>query len=61
MYKHGTIMSVTVVAKRMPNPSEIAIGIMNLACLEVSNIIGANPPNVVSVVNKIGRKRLPPA
>jgi len=54
-------MSVTVVAKRMPNPSEIAIGIMNLACLEVSNIMGANPPNVVSVVNRIGRKRLPPA
>ena len=45
------------VAKRMPNPSERAMGIRNLACREVSKIIGVRPPNVVNVVRMTGRKR----
>ena len=49
------------VAKTMPYPSEIAIGIMNCAWREVSKIIGARPPKVVSVVSRIGRKRRTPA
>ena len=33
------------------------MGIKNRACLEVSSIIGARPPKVVSVVRMTGRKR----
>ena len=43
--------------KRMPKPREIAIGIRNLACLEVSRIMGVKPKKVVRVVRMIGRKR----
>ncbi len=50
-----------MVAKRIPKPKEIAMGIMNLACLEVSKIIGASPPKVVKVVSNTGLKRLRPA
>jgi branched-subunit amino acid ABC-type transport system permease component len=34
-----------------------AIGIKIRACREVSRIIGIRPPNVVRVVNIMGRKR----
>ncbi len=56
-YRDGTNTNVMSVAKRSPYPREIAMGIKNLACLELSNIIGARPPKVVSVVRSIGRKR----
>lgn len=59
--KLGIRTSTITVAKIMPNPSDNAIGIINLACLEVSKIIGANPPKVVRVVRRIGRKRRLPA
>ena len=49
------------VANKIPNPSDIAIGIRNFACLEVSKIIGSNPPKVVNVVSMIGLKRWIPA
>lgn len=45
------------VANRIPKPRDRAMGIMNRACLDVSNIIGASPPKVVIVVRKIGLKR----
>ena len=48
---------VMTVAKRMPKPSDTAMGMRNLACREVSNIMGAKPPKVVRVVKRIGRKR----
>ena len=57
MYKQGTITKVMPVAKRIPYPSDRAMGIINRACREVSKIIGDKPPNVVSVVSMIGRKR----
>ena len=44
----------------MPYPSDKAMGIMNRAWRDVSKIIGASPPNVVSVVSRIGRRRLRP-
>jgi hypothetical protein len=43
------------VANKIPKPKEIAMGIKNLACLDVSIIMGASPPQVVNVVNKIGQ------
>ena len=49
------------VAKRIPKPNDIAMGIRKRAWREVSKIIGANPPKVVNVVSRIGRKRLMPA
>ena len=56
----GIRINTITVTKIMPNPSDKAIGIINLACLDVSKIIGANPPKVVRVVRMIGRKpRLP--
>ena len=39
----------------------MAIGIKNLACKDCSKSIGSKPKKVVSVVNKIGRKRRTPA
>ena len=61
MYRHGTIISVIAVAKRIPYPNDNAIGIIKRACRELSKIIGANPPNVVKVVSIMGLKRLTPA
>jgi hypothetical protein len=61
MYREGTIIRVIEVAKRMPKPSEMAIGIIKRACLEVSKIMGARPPKVVKVVNIMGLNRLTPA
>ncbi len=57
----GIKSNVIKVANRMPNPSEIAIGIKNFAWRDVSKIIGINPKKVVSVVSTIGRKRWIPA
>ena len=37
------------------------MGIMKRAWRELSKIIGASPPNVVSVVRRTGRKRRVPA
>ncbi len=45
------------VAKTIPYLSEIAMGIMNLACLDVSNIIGAGPPEVGIGVRRMDRSR----
>ena len=61
MYRHGTMINVIVVAKRIPYPNDNAIGIIKRACREVSKIIGVNQPNVVKVVNIMGRNRLTPA
>ena len=61
IYKQGTITRVIKVANKMPNPREIAMGIKNLACLDVSVIIGASPPQVVNVVSKIGLNLWMPA
>jgi len=44
---------IIAVAKTIPKPSEMAIGISWEACLEVSRIIGVSPPKVVRVVNII--------
>ena len=52
---------MTGVAKMMPNPSEIAMGIRNCAEIDVSKIMGASPKNVVSAASTIGRNRLVPA
>ncbi len=60
-YRHGTRTRMIPVAKRIPNPNEIAIGMMYCACNESSKINGMRPPNVVKVVSKIGRKRRNPA
>jgi len=48
------------VANTTPNPRDMAMGMRNLACREVSKIMGASPPNVVNVVRMIGRKRCKP-
>ena len=61
MYRHGTMINVITVAKRIPYPNDNAIGIINRAWREVSKIIGANPPNVVKVVSMMGLNRLTPA
>jgi hypothetical protein len=53
-YKQGITIRAIPVAKRIPNPRLIAIGIKNLACREVSNIIGASPKKVVRDVSIIG-------
>ena len=45
------------VAKTIPKPKETAIGIRKRAWREVSKIMGVRPPNVVRVVNIIGRNR----
>ena len=45
------------VAKSSPKPSDRAMGMRNLACREVSKIMGASPPKVVRVVSRMGRKR----
>ena len=57
IYRLGTNTRVMRVAKMIPNPSDMAMGIMKRACLEVSKIMGARPPKVVRVVSRIGRKR----
>jgi hypothetical protein len=49
------------VAKTIPNPREIAIGIRYWAWREVSKMIGVRPPKVVNVVRAIGRNRRTPA
>jgi len=49
------------VANIIPNPKEIAIGIKNRAWRDVSKIMGAKPPKVVSVVNNMERNRFNPA
>ena len=49
-YRLGTTSSVISVAKRMPKPRDIAIGIRNFACIEVSKIIGAKPMNVIFIL-----------
>ncbi len=61
MESAGTNIKVIAVEKRIPYPNEIAMGIMNFACLEVSKIIGDKPPKVVRVVSSMGRKRRIPA
>ena len=48
------------VAKRIPKPSEMAIGFRNCAWIARSNISGTSPTKVVSEVRKMGRKRLTP-
>src|SRR6056297_540999 len=60
-YRHGTSTKIIPVAKRIPKPNEIAIGMMYWACRESSKISGIRPPKVVNVVNKMGRKRRTPA
>jgi len=47
--------------KQDTDTQKIAMGIRNLACFDVSMIMGAKPPKVVSVVSRIGRKRWMPA
>lgn len=49
------------VAKRMPNPSDVAIGMRNWAWMLSSNIMGISPAKVVMDVSMIGRNRLRPA
>ena len=61
MYRAGTRIRMMKVEKRMPKPSEIAIGMRNFACRDVSKIIGIRPKKVVRVVRRIGRKRWIPA
>ena len=48
-------------ANRIPKPNEMAIGMIYCACKESSKMSGMRPPNVVSVVSKIGRNRRIPA
>jgi hypothetical protein len=50
----GTSTRMMAVENRIPNPSEIAIGMMYCACSDVSKMIGTSPPKVVSVVSMIG-------
>ena len=57
----GTRTRLMAVAKRIPNPNEMAIGMMYCACSDVSKMIGIKPPNVVRVVSMMGRKRRTPA
>jgi len=52
---------IMAVAKTIPKPREIAMGISWEACLEVSRMIGVSPPNVVRVVNMMGLNLLSPA
>ena len=61
MYKHGTNISVINVANITAKPSATAIGITNLACKLVSNIMGNTPANVVIEVSNIGLNRAQPA
>jgi hypothetical protein len=61
IYRAGTSTRIMKVENRIPKPKEMAMGIRNLACLDVSKIIGVKPKKVVRVVRIIGRKRFIPA
>jgi len=61
IYNEGISTKVIPVENRIPYPRDMAMGIKNLACREVSKIIGVRPPNVVRVVSIIGRNRRMPA
>jgi len=54
MYKLGTSSSVIMVAKTIPNASEMAMGIRKRAWRLFSKSIGARPRKVVRVVSMIG-------
>ena len=56
-YRHGTRTRMMMVAKTIPKPSDMAIGITYWACSDLSKMIGDRPPKVVKVVSTIGRKR----
>jgi hypothetical protein len=57
----GIKISVIKVAKRIPKPRDIPIGIRNCAVVDFSTNNGASPKNVVRDVKIIGRKRTTPA
>ena len=51
----GINTKVIIIANSTPNAREIAIGIKNLACIDLSNIIGNKPTKVVTVVMTTGK------
>ena len=57
----GMSSNVITVAKIIPKPRLMAMGIRNLACTLFSNIMGIRPKDVVSDVSRMGRKRRNPA
>ena len=48
------------VANRMPKPRDTAICTTICACVDVSNMMGNRPKNVVSEVSRMARKRAAP-
>ena len=59
--KHLDQIKVCQDKQGLEYPSDKAIGTKNRACRLVSKIIGASPPNVVTVVKIIGLNRRIPA
>ena len=57
-YMAGTSSRLTNSAKNTPKASDNTAGFKNSALVDCSAIIGIKPINVVSVVKKIGLKRL---
>lgn len=61
MVLQGTNSRVIAVANKIPKASEIAIGTKNIDCVDVANIIGNKPKNVVSEVSMTALNRAVPA